>query len=122
MTRTIISVRDVAKEVEAYDDRLSKWAKNNRYFFQLPVAGEFAFVKEIFAVPHFRSLVRKQQILQGKPVSDPFVIAKAKVVEGCVVAEEHFKPHASQIPNICRHFGVECVDLEGFMEREDWTF
>ena len=46
----------------------------------------------------------QQERLKGKPVADPFVIAKAK------------------IPNVCNHFGILCINLDGFMEKENWTF
>ena len=119
---SILSVREVLNEVEQRGDRLSEWAKNNRGFFRPPAPEELVFVAEIFAVPHFQSLVRKQERLQGKPVADPFVIAKAKVLRGCVVTEEDKKPNASRIPNVCEHFDAACLNLEGFMERENWTF
>jgi len=119
---SILSVREVYNEIEHGGDRLSEWAKNNRGLFQPPVPEELVFVAEIFAVSHFQSLVRKQERLQGKPVADPFVIAKAKVLGGCVVTEEDKKPNASRIPNVCEHFGVACLNLEGFMEKENWTF
>lgn len=35
---------------------------------------------------------------------------------------EQLKPNAAKIPNICQHFKVPCVDLEDFMEQEDWVF
>ncbi len=120
--RSIVSVREVYNEVEQYDDRLSTWAKANRAFFEPPVPEEMAFVADIFAVTHFQSLVRKQQRLQGKPVADPFVIAKARVLRACVVTEEDKKPNASRIPNVCEHFSIACLNLEGFMEIENWTF
>lgn len=44
-------------------------------------------------------------------------------VEGCaVVTVEQFKENGAKIPNICGHFGIECLSLEGFMEREGWQF
>jgi len=119
---SIISIREVFNEIEERSDRLSEWARNNRGFFQLPTSEELGFVAEIFTVSHFQSLVRKQERLQGKPVADPFVIAKAKALGGCVVAEEDKKPNASRIPNVCEHFGIDCLNLEGFMEKENWTF
>jgi len=119
---SIISVREVFNEIGQGDDRLLEWAKTHRDFFQPPDQEELVFVAQIFAVPHFQSLVRKQERLQGKPVADPFVIAKAKVLQGCVVTQESNKPNASQIPNVCQHFGIACLNLEGFMERENWIF
>lgn len=120
--RKIVSVREVYNEIEGYSSRLGEWAKGNRDFFYPPSTEELAFVAEIFKIPHFQDLVRKQERLQGKPVADPFVIAKSKTLEGCVVTQESKKPNAVRIPNVCEHFSIHCLNLEGFMEREDWTF
>lgn len=120
--KNICSVREVRNEIGQRNDRLSEWAKMNRDFFHSPNSEEMQFVAQIFAVSHFQMLIRKQERLQGKPVADPFVIAKAKILEGCVVTEEVLKPHGARIPNVCQHFGIDCLNLEGFMERENWTF
>ena len=60
--------------------------------------------------------------MEGLPVADPFVIARAKVASGVVVTQEQFKDNAPQIPNVCQYFGIKYVDLEGFMEGEGWEF
>ena len=120
---SITSVREVCNEIEQHDDRLSAWAKSHRDFFQKPSEDEKAFVAEIFRVAHFQSMVRNQQRLEGKPpVADPFVIARARVLKGCVVTEEVNTPNAARIPNVCGHFGIAWLSLEGFMEEENWTF
>jgi len=118
----IVSVREVFNEIEGYGDRLAEWAKKNRPFFQVPSPEELVFVAEIFKISHFQSIVRKKERLQGKPVADPFVIAKSKALEGCVITQESKKPNAARIPNVCEYFSIDCLNLEGFMEREDWTF
>jgi len=123
LERRIISVREVRKELEGHGDRLSDWVKDHREFFLTPTADELNFVAEIFKVTHFQALVRKKEQLQGKPVADPFVIAKAKIQEeGCVVTQEVKKPNAAKIPNVCEHFGIPCLNLEAFMENEKWRF
>jgi len=119
---TIISVREVNNEISGHEDRLSLWVKKNPHLFQQPSRDELEFVAEIFKVPHFQSLIREKERLQGKPVADPFVIAKAKVHKGCVITQESKKQNAARIPNACEHFGIDCTNLEGFMERENWTF
>nr|WP_292587324.1 DUF4411 family protein [Mesorhizobium sp.] len=58
----------------------------------------------------------------GAGATDPFVIAKAASEGRGVVTMEEFKPNGAKIPNICRHFEVECMSLEEFMEREGWEF
>ncbi len=71
---------------------------------------------------HFQAMVRKQERLKGKHVADPFVIARAKVFNACVVTQEKKTDKAAKIPNVCDHFGIDCINIEGFMEKENWTF
>lgn len=120
----IVSVREVANEIEGHHetDRLVEWTKNNRKFFSQPTKEELLVVAEIFRVTHYQTMIRKRERLQGKPVADPFVIAKAKACNGWVVTNEKFKENSAQIPNVCKHFGIPCINLEGFMNKEGWTF
>ena len=71
---------------------------------------------------NFRSMISKQSILKGTPVADPFVIAAAYIRNGQVVTQEGRKPNAAKIPNVCAHFDIKCLNLEGLMEKEGWTF
>lgn len=118
----IVSVREVLNEIKARDDRLTVWASARPAFFPEPNAMEQKFVSEIFLKQEFQHLIREQERLSGKPVADPFVIASARVGNGCVVTEEVVKETGAKIPNVCRHFGIKCVNLEQFMENEGWVF
>lgn len=120
----IISVREVRNEVNtyAYEDGLSTWTKDNDSIFHHPTSDELIFITDIFKVRHFQSLIRNQERLKGKPVADPFVIAKAKESDRIVVTQEQFKDNAAKIPNICKHYDIPYLDLESFMEQESWTF
>lgn len=119
----VISVKEVARELEGQEDLLESWVKNNGNLFQLPSTTEFSLVSAIFQVPHFQGLIRKQERLQGKAVADPFVIAKAGSIDnGCVVTTEKYKKNASTIPNVCEHFNIPYMNLEEFMEQEGWAF
>ncbi len=120
-SQRIICVREVLVEIDQGNDKLTEWAKSHRDFFHLSSPEEFVFVQEIFKVSQFQALVSTQSRLLGRPVADPFVIAKAKLVDGCVVTQES-QVRVAKIPNICGHFKIKCLDLEGFMEQEDWTF
>lgn len=80
------------------------------------------FVSQIFAVPHFQNLVKKEKRLIPTTVADPFIIAGAKVKEGCVVTEEVFQRNAAKIPNVCQYFNVDDTNVQGFMEGEEWRF
>lgn len=118
----IISVRDVFNELEKRGDRLSEWVVSNRSIFHIPTVEEMSFITEIFKIKHFQALIRKKERLEGKPVADPFVIAKAKVGAGCVVTQERKTENAAKIPNVCEHFKIQCENLETFMKNENWTF
>ncbi len=118
----IVSVREVYNEIEGHGDRLSEWASSNKDFFCIPAKDELDFVREIFEVNHFQTLIQKKQQLSGKPVADPFVIAKAKA-DGCmVVTQEKFKENVAKIPNVGEHFNIPYKNRETFMKEEDWTY
>lgn len=120
----ITSVREVAKEIESYhgENRLTQWAKVHREVFTQPTEEEMQFVGEIFGVTRFQALVSNERRLSGGPVADPFVVAKARTIQGCVVTQEQNRPNGAKIPNACEHFEIDCTNLEGFMEREGWSF
>lgn len=118
------SVREVLQELEAYNDEdfIKNWAGQHPGLFPTPRKAELEFVAGIFAVPHFQALISQKSLLKGTPVADPFVIAAAAVEGRIVVTQEIEKPNASKIPNVCKHFGIGCFNLESFMEAEGWAF
>lgn len=119
----LVSAREVFNEIGSADDALAQWAKEQKNtLFAEPTVEEFRFVTEIFKVTHFQDMIRRKERLKGKPVADPFVIARAKVLGACVVTEEKHTENAAKIPNVCAHFNIPCIKLEGFMKEEDWVF
>lgn len=122
--RRVISVAEVKKEInrQATATHVLDWVDASSLLFTPPTPQEQAYVAEIFAVPHFQNLVGLKHIERGMPVADPFVIARGRQVSGCVVTEETAKPNAAKIPNVCKHFGVDCIKLREFLEREGWRF
>ncbi len=119
----LISVREVFNEIGSSEDSLAIWAKEQKsMLFLESTTEELKFVGEIFKVRHFQAMIRKQERLKGKPVADPFVIARARISRAYVVTQEELKENAARIPNVCKHFGIDCTNLEGFMEKEKWTF
>jgi len=124
-SQKIISVREVSKEITTYyneNDRLTLWAKENAQVFQKPNKTELQYVTDMFKNNHFQGLISQKSVLEGKPAADPFVIAKAKVLNGYVVTQEKYKENAAKIPNVCVFFDVACIYLEGFMEKESGQF
>lgn len=120
----LISVREVFNELHAYNDAdfIQDWAKQRQDIFTKPSNQELAFVQQIFAIPHFQNLIGAKAMLKGTPVADPFVIAAAHVRQGAVVTQEQLKPNAAKIPNVCKHFGIHCHNLETFLSQQGWSF
>ena len=102
--------------------RINQWARQNIAMFTAPTYEEMQFVKEIFKVEHFQVIISRKNLLNGKPVADPFIIAKAKIIDGIVVTNEVNNPNGAKIPNICERFNIKCINLERFMEIEKWSF
>ena len=118
-----MSVREARRELDQnIKDHLDRWVDRNKRIFLSPSAEETEFVRRIFEVGHFQQLVSDRNVLKGGPVADPFLIAAAWSRGGCVVTEESMKENAGKIPNVCERFGVDWTNVEGFMERESWTF
>lgn len=120
----IASVEEVLKEVRngAAASHLLTWVECHAGFFQVPDAAVLDFMRTIFKVPKFQEIVGEKQLLKGSPVADPFIIAAAQVVKGCVVTEERPKPNSTKIPTICQYFDVPCCDLEGMLTKLQWEF
>ena len=121
---SIASVSEVRKELVRGNTapHIDEWVEAHPGFFREPTEAELAAVSQIFAVPHFQGLVGHKQLLAGTPVADPFLIAAAMVIEGCVVTEERHKPNSTKIPAVCEHFGIRCTNLEGMLAALGWSF
>ncbi|MBU6439436.1 MAG: DUF4411 family protein [Betaproteobacteria bacterium] len=100
----------------------TEWAKANEMLFAAPDATEGTFVGRIYSVGHFQANIEKQKLFKGGRNADAFIVARAYAVRGTVVTMERLKPNAVKVPNICEHFGIPYLDLEGFMEAESWEF
>lgn len=95
----VVSVREVFNELDRWSgvpQNLETWVKKNKSLFAKPTAAELTFVKNIFSVKHFEQLVSAENRLKGTPSADPFIIAAAKVRNGCVITEEKEKSNAAK--------------------------
>ena len=119
----ITSTREVYREIgDVSKGDLIPWTDAHRDLFPAPTADEAAFVTRIFSEGHFQQIIERKKLLKGGRVADPFIIARAAITGATVVTLEEYKINGARIPNICERFGVSCVNLEGFMEKESWVF
>lgn len=119
----IVSVEEVRKELEFLlrSAHLIEWVERQDIFTP-PNGDEMRYVNSIFAVEHFRPLINERAIALGRPVADPWLIARAMDQDACVVTEETHKPNAAKIPNVCDHFGIEHMKLQDMLAEEGWRF
>jgi hypothetical protein len=124
MNEQVVSVREAWSELdtESAMPHLFSWLEKNKEIFATASADEALVVAEIFKVPRFLELIKQRNLSRGMPVADPFLVAAAKVLGGCLVTEEREKPNAAKIPNVCKHFNVDCTNVEGFMTREGMRY
>lgn len=117
------STREALREInDGPVEALREWASENREIFTTPTAEEGQFVSNIYEVAHFQQNIEQQKLLKGGKNADPFVIARAAVINAAVVTMEKLRPNAAKIPNICDHFHILCFSLQEFMEEEGWQF
>jgi hypothetical protein len=118
------SVREVLREIESNCpfETIEEWATAHRSIFQPPSEQEMKFVAKIFQKKQYQGFVKKQNILKGRPVADPFVIAAAKISGGEVVTLESATAGGARIPAACHEFGIKCINLEQFLEHEGLRF
>ncbi|MGA2222110.1 MAG: DUF4411 family protein [Verrucomicrobiia bacterium] len=126
-TDRLIAPREVFKEIERGDDQLLKWAKKHKHIFRNLDPTQVQMVKQIEA--DFPALV---DWLRETPEADPFVIALAQVQaenrKGELFASKHIvvtqesPTKANRIPAVCRHYGIECINVLELFRREGWKF
>lgn len=116
----LVSVKEVYNELLYGSDMISKWAKSHQAIFLEPVKEEYEILGQILA--HHKELIRSRNINEGRPVADPFVIAKAYPHKLTVVTHESFKEHSHSIPNVCKELDLPCINFEELMIKEGWSF
>ena len=139
----IISVSHVLREIGNRDKKNGEfeWATANTNLFPDLNEEEIRFLRNIFQVPRFRHVVRdylqdtnddenandfadahKLKDEKTDESADPFLIARAKILDGMVITQERERGNRVRIPSICYHFDIACGTLDDLMEVENWSF
>lgn len=114
------SVREVRREIETNCPfkYIAQWVQDHSHIFMIPTEAELMIVRDIFTTEQYRGLVKKQNIIRGLPVADPFIVAAGKFYKALVVTQESLLSGGARIPTLCQELQVRCKDLEGFLEEE----
>ena len=120
----LISVREARSELDyiCHYDHVNQWIEGHRQIFLIASDDECKIVAKIFSSEQYRGLVKQQNIIKGSPVADPFLIAAAKTRNGIVVTQESAKSNGARIPTVCKELGINCINLEGFLEQQGLEF
>lgn len=117
------SVREVRREIEVNCPirYVGEWVSQHHEIFMIPTQTEQMMVRQMFESQEYRDLVKRQNIIRGLPVADPFIIAAGKFYNACVITQESDRGGA-RIPYLCRKMDVTCHDLEYFFEQENISY
>lgn len=111
------SVSEVKKECDAQLRHLPEfimWEKDHAHLFLKPGTDDIEMLRNIYKIPQLR--MKPKDILNKKAHADGFLVAKARVLNGCVVTNESpLSKDPAKIPNICEHFKVDCITLHDFL-------
>lgn len=124
----LISPKQVLDELSKKDDVLFKWAKRNRTMFKDLTQNQIVKVKEI--VNKFPTLIDVNKEIQD---ADPFVISLALITESqqkiilieekkIVITQEVYKENKINIPQVCKFYDIEYLNIIELFRRENWTF
>ena len=111
------------------NDDLLKWVKKHRKIFREQDIEQLQGAQEILS--RFPDLTDPAKEI---PDADPFVVALA-IIENtkrqdtlfksqCIVLTQE-KPSRGvrpKIPDVCQHYGIECIALTGLFRKEEWRF
>ena len=119
----IIASKEVYDELERHAaEDLLKWLKNNKEMF---VFNREQLERAEQLINDFYSLYKRGYKPEISNAADPFVVATAIVHKAVVFTSEHEqgKHDAKEvneptIPTVCSNYGIECVNIEKFIERE----
>jgi DNA-binding cell septation regulator SpoVG len=109
----------VKAELSIADDEVCQWVRGQHGLF---VPLDKRQTDEVTRIQEdFDDLVDHRKNKSG---ADPFVIALARVNGYTVVTLETMAApnERTRIPNVCKKYGIPCIDLIGLMDAEGWTF
>lgn len=107
---TIFTIKEVYAELSNANDDLAHWIKDRKDSSFVVTVDDENTQKEFAKIAQYVvSNFSQAEANKFLSVADPWLIAKAKVMEATIVTHEVYaqpNPKKVKIPNICVHFGV----------------
>ncbi|BBL56725.1 DUF4411 family protein [Methylomonas koyamae] len=121
----VASVQMIGKELRDGDDELAEWVKFRPEHFidndDAETQSVFSVIVQSVATGDYNPGNRDNFLAKA----DPWLIAKAKTLGATVVTHEALlAPNTKKVkvPNICREFGVPCLDTFQFLRELNARF
>ena len=108
--------RQVLEELQRKNDAVWEWARANRDMFEEVTDEQILLVKDI--LDNFPNLI---DVNSETEEADPFVIALA-ITDQCTVVTLEGRKNIHSIPNVCDHYGVDCLSLFDFFRQENLEY
>ena len=113
-----IAIYDEIVEREGDEDDLARWVKERKDYF--PDLTQVAANNLATIMSKCPKLVNP---LKKKHEADPYVIATAMASSATVVTQETpngLTAHTAEIPDVCKTFNIECINLLTMMRKLGW--
>ena len=107
----LISTIEVLNEIK--DEELLEWLKRNRNSF-IDLTQDIQ-EKTIDILKNFPEIIKLRSSSNSN--ADPFLIATAILHEAIVVSDEKYNSNKVNIPFVCKHYNIECINLNEFINR-----
>lgn len=126
----VVSVSTVRAEIIALArvaDAVLHLENLNPQIFAAPTPPEEQLVRQMTAAPDLSAAANRwiSKASKGQVDADPYLVAKARTstVPVTLVTEESQDPNKNdRLPAVCRHFALDCIDLDEMIFRQGWGF
>lgn len=115
----VLSPDEVLNELKKQEDDLYKWAKDQSGLFHpLDIDLQIATHDILTVFP------RMVESGKSRHQADVFVVALARMTGRTVVTQEALSVNSNRpkIPNVCKHYGIRCIDLLSLLREQNCNF
>ncbi|MDR0911906.1 MAG: DUF4411 family protein [Methanobrevibacter sp.] len=118
--KSLFSVMEVYRELEKIDDRIKQyWENKNHIFLEL---GE----EEQIATTQLECFEKFQEYgtnTTNNLWADPYLISYGITKDAIVITEESLNSQPERkIPYVCNQLDITCLNLDSFMEYQNWEW
>lgn len=115
-----VAPEQVLTELKKGHDNLYSWANQRRNMF-IPLLPDVQRCLNELTVD-FPGIVNPDELDDD---ADPFLVAVARTFSppGVVITHERrSNPLKPRIPDVCKHYGIQCIGILDFFRKQGWKF